>query len=94
MNTSTFQLRPDEVAVISAVGLMAGDRFLVRRVIDTGECDIADAKDIPFIPCGKQLFLDELHNPIQIAMPGFYRIVPDGIVSETAALWVETIPAP
>lgn len=85
-----FTLRPGYTAVISGVGLLEGDAFVVHRVIDSS-CNLDDAKDIPFSPCGKTVTLDYTHNPVIIGMPGIYRLYPSGAVSDTAQLWIDTI---
>lgn len=83
-------VRPCKHVVVSGVDLQEGDKFVIHRVIDS-ECDITEARDIPFSPCGKTLFLDNTHNPVLIDMPGRYRIYPDGIVSDTADLWFDEV---
>lgn len=83
-------VRPCKALVISAVDLQEGDSFVVHRLIDS-ECDIEEAKDIPFSPCGKVLKIDSTHNPVLVDMPGRYRIYPDGVVSDTAELWFDEV---
>lgn len=78
--------------VVSGVDLQEGDAFVVHRLIDSS-CAIDDAKDIPFTPCGKIVRLDSTHNPIILEMPGRYRVYPDGAVSDTASLWIDTVSA-
>lgn len=85
-----LQVRPCKAAVVSGIDLQEGDKFVIHRVIDSS-CSIKDAKDIPFSPCGKPLILDSTHNPVMIDMPGMYRVYPDGVVSDTASLWVDEI---
>lgn len=85
-----IEVRAKTAVVISGVDLQQGDAFIIHRVIDS-ECDINDAKDIPFTPCGKVVKLDTDHNPIMIDMPGRYRVYPDGVVSDTAQLWFDVI---
>lgn len=85
-----IEVVPGKAVVVSGVGLQHGDRFVVHRLIDS-TCDIEDAKDIPFSPCGKVVALDYERNPVMIDMPGRYRIYPDGVLSATAELWVDAI---
>lgn len=87
-----FLVRPCHTVVISGVDLQEGDKFIVHRVVDS-ECDIADARDIPFSPAGSVVFLGSTHNPISISMPGRYRLYPDGIVSATATTYIDEFPS-
>lgn len=81
---------PCRAVVVSGVDLQEGDKFIVHRVIDS-ECAMEDSKDIPFSPCGKVITLDMNHNPVMIDMAGYYRIYPDGVVSDTASLYIDRI---
>lgn len=89
---TAIQVRPCKAVVVSGVDLQEGDAFVIHRVIDS-ECDLSEAKDIPFSPCGKPLVLDYTHNPVMIDMPGRYRLYPDGVVSDTASLWTDEVSA-
>lgn len=83
-----FLVRPCHTVVISGVDLQDGDKFIVHRVVDS-ECEIDNARDIPYSPAGNVVALDSTHNPIKIDMPGRYRLYPDGIVSATASTWID-----
>lgn len=65
--------------VIFATGLMEDDRFLVEFAM-TDDCDVADAEFGPFAPNGKQVVISATSNPVILRVPGFYRVVPDGVI--------------
>lgn len=81
---------PCRSLVVSGVNLQEEDRFVVHRVVDS-ECDIKDAVDIPFSPNGSVVAISYTTNPINLTMPGRYRIYPDGVVSDTAYLYIDEI---
>lgn len=85
-----IHVRPCKAMVISGVNFQDGDKFIIHRVVDS-ECAIDEAVDIPFTPCGEVLQISNTRNPIMIDMPGRYRAYPDGVVSDTAELWVDEI---
>lgn len=86
---------PGKMIVVAALGLFDDESYQVRYVIDVkDQCDINKAPDIPYSPKGEALTLSNMKNPIMLTTPGYYRIVPVGVVNDNAKLFYSEVPAP
>lgn len=89
------QVTPGNITVVAATGLFDDESYEVRYVIDTkDQCDIAKAPDIPYSPNGEVLTISNKRNPVMLATPGYYRIVPVGVVNDGAKLFYDEVKAP
>lgn len=86
---------PGMITVVAATGLFDDESYEVRYVIDVkDQCNIDKAPDIPYAVDGRVMKLSAAHNPIMLTVPGYYRIVPVGVVNDGAKLFYDQVPAP
>jgi len=87
-----IQVTSTEWVVVMATGMFDDESYNVRYVIDVG-CDLADAGDIAYSPDGAPLVLSPRTQPLTLKTPGWYRIVPNGVVNDHAKVFWNAVPA-
>lgn len=85
-NYTAVQLLPGNVLVFTALNLQEGERYKVRWVVDT-RGNMEDQPDVEYIPNGKAVEITNTSNPVMVTIPGWYRIVPDGVLNPTADVY-------